>query len=425
MYKYKFCLHAPLALVLWGSWGAVGTAQGPPPAPVVVATVQQAKVRATVDVVGTIRPVNECTISSESAGLVRTLAVQRGDYVKAGQVVCTLKDTDLKLSLAEGLARLAALKHRLAELEAGTRKEDIARLRAMTTEAKAVKEKWDREKVRVGKLYNEQAASIKEYQDTISDWIAANQRLAQTQAALAKAIAGPRKQVIAQARARVHAQQAVVDQIKDRLDKTAIRAPYTGYITDKLTEVGQWVRIGGPVVDLLALDRVLARVDIPESAIRFAKRGDPAAVWIDALQQEFVGQVVHIIPRGDPAARTFPVEVEMANPKQHIKPGMFVRAKLPAGPVVQRLTVPKDAIVRDGRQRTVWVVRSSVAVPELVTTAIEQADRVAVSGNLKVGDHVVIRGNERLVPMPGGTPVTIQRSKSPPAATTKPSKPGT
>jgi len=373
-------------------------AQRPGPAPVVAAPVVQGKVRATINVVGTIMPETECTVASEISGAVRELAVNQGDYVKEGQILCRVKDTELRLLLAEVQAKLEAMRQALAELEAGTRKEDIDRLQAAVKEAKAVKDKWDKERARVEGLYKEGTASIKEYQDTIYDSIAADQRVAQFQADLAKAIAGPRKEQIARARAEVDAQKAVVEQIKDKISKTQIRAPYSGYVIAKRTEVGEWLNLGGPVVDMLAMDRVLARVDIPEKAIVFAKPGDRAEVWIDALQRRFPGKLVHIIPQGDPSARTFPVEIEIANADRIIKPGMFVRAKLPAGPEIDSLIVPKDALVRLGPTRVIYVIRNQLAVAEFVQTGLEQQDRISISGNIKPGELVVIRGNERLVP---------------------------
>lgn len=423
MYRSRVrCSGRYLVAILGGIVGSISSvswAQGPPPAPVVAAHVRQAKVRATAKVVGTILPMTESTVSSEIAGLVKELPIRQGDEVQAGQLLCKLKDDTLGLLLNEALARLEALRQTLAELEAGTRKEDLERLRAVVEEAKAMKDKWDREKERVERIYKEKAASAQEYSDTISDWIAGVQRLAQAQAELAKAEAGPRKEEIARARAEVNAQQAIVNQIQDRINKTEIRAPYGGYIITKQTEMGQWITQGGPVVELLALDRVLARVDIPENAVIFVQKGDKAQVWIDALQQEFAGKVVHIIPRGDPSARTFPIEIEIVNDARMIKPGMFVQATLPAGPEIDSLIVPKDAIVRRGPVRMIYAVRMNHAVPVIVETGLEEKDQISIAGQIGPGELVVTRGNQRLIP---GQEVIVENAKEsgPPETTSGP-----
>ncbi len=138
------------------------------------------------------------------------------------------------------------------------------------------------------------------------------------------------------------------DQIKDKLAKTSIRAPFSGYITAKRTEVGQWITVGGTCFDLINIETVLIRVNVPESTISYVKPSDPAGIRIDALDIDVTGKVVHIIPRGDPAARTFPVEIEVINKTGRLKAGMFARAKLPAGPEIQPLMVTKRWIGGNG-----------------------------------------------------------------------------
>ncbi len=386
-------------------------AQGMPPARIVAALVDQAKIRQTAEVVGTIVPLTEGTVSSETPGLVTKMHVKQGDRVTKGQVICQMRDTSLKLLLDEAQATLESMKQTLAELEAGTRKEDMDRLKAVAAEAEAIKERWDHENARVEGLYESKVASLKEYQDTVAEWAASTQRLAQCHADLAKAIAGPRKEVLARARARILAQQARARQIQDRIGKMSIKAPYTGYIIRKLTEVGQWVRIGGSVVDMLAVDQVLARVNLPEKSIAFVKVGDSATVLVDAVDREYSGKVAHIIPKADVAARAFPVEIEIDNQNGAIKPGMFVRAILPGGPEIDSLIVPKDAVIRQGPMRVVHVIRNGRAVAEFVKVGLEKGDRISVFGNLKKGDAVVVRGNERLAPIPGGVPVVVTNAK--------------
>jgi len=398
-------------------WGQAPPQAAPQAAPVVVAPVKHQVVRATIELVGTVLAETESGVCSEVSGLVQKIAVKQGQRVDKGDLLCKLKDTDLHLQYREAAARLESLRQRLAELEAGTRREQIDRLRALYEEAKAIKEKWDREKQRMERLFEEKVASLKEYRDTMADWRAATFRLAATKAELEEAIAGPRKEEIARARADVEAQQAIVDQIKDKIEKTSIRAPFKGYVTAKHTEVGEWVSTGGLIVNLIDLETVLVRVNVPESAISFVRIEDPAEVRIDALDTQVSGKVVHIIPQGDQAARTFPVEIRVPNAKGTLKAGMFARAKLPAGPEMQALTVPKDAIVRQGPMRMVYTLKMGRALPVMVQTGLEERDQVAVYGELKAGDLVVVRGNERLQP---GMPVTAMGPDGKPIEQTEP-----
>jgi len=406
----KISVRAILVMLIFSLPGVAGGQEppaGPPGAPVTVVSIAGSTVRATIEVIGTVLPATESKICTEVAGLVQHMPVKQGQRVKKGQILCKLNDTAVRLSGQEAQATLEALKQQLAELTAGSRKEDIERLQANHEEAKAVKDKWQREKARLDDLYEKQVASSKEYLDTMADYTAAAQRLAAAKAALDKAVAGPRKEQIARARARVVAQQAVADQIQDRLEKTSIPAPFDGYVTAKRTELGQWLQVGGVVADMIDLQTVLIRVDVPENAIIFVKAGDPAEAQIDALGMTVSGKVVHIIPSGDRAGRTFPVEIEVANESGKLKAGMFARAKLPAGAVIQALTVPKDAIVRRGPMRMVYVVRMNTAIAVPIETGLEHTDRVAVFGQLQTGDLVVVRGNESLRPGQNVIPIGL------------------
>ena len=393
-----------------------GSAAGQPPggraANVIVAGVSERTVQASISLPGTVEPKRRSILSSEVNGLVREMPVEIGDSVKAGRLICKLKDDTLKLDLAGATATLARLQDRLAELEAGTRPEEITLAKAAVEEAKAIFDRWQNEKERIDSLRAGGTASIKEYRDITSEYLAAAKRLVQTEARHTLAVEGPRKETIAQAGHAVEAQKAVVDRIADQLAKTTILAPFSAYVVNKRTEVGEWMNEGGPICEVVDLDEARVRVLVPESAISFAKRGEVVPVRIDALGRTFDGTIRYIVPQADQTALTFPVEVVVPNPKHTLMSGMFARVKVPAGPKVLRRIVPADAVVYEGRDERVFVIRegpgSIMAVPLSVRTGLPVADLpgwVALeAADVKVGDRVVTRGNERLT---GPTPVNI------------------
>jgi HlyD family secretion protein len=357
----------------------------------------------TITVVGTVRPMRRSVLGSEIAGLVKELRVEEGDRVEAGALICQLRDTTARLALDEARETVSQLEAALAELEAGTREEDVRSAKAAAEEAKALWENWKYERERIAGLERENAASPKEINDTIAELAAAEQRYRQAQAEYDKAVAGPRKEVIAQARFAVAAEGVKLQQLQDEFDKTTIEAPFTGFVTEKRTEVGEWIPLGGAVVELVELDAVLVRVMVPESAISFAKRGDPVRVRIDALRDVFTGTIKHIVPQADLAARTFPVEIEIPNPKYALKAGMFARATLPAGRTTKSIVVPKDALVnRAGNFMVVAAMPSPqgqgyMAMPVPVELGAEIGERVAVfAPQLRPGVPIAVRGQERV-----------------------------
>jgi len=316
------------------------------------------------------------TVASEIAGMVVELSAEAGDFVKAGQVICRLRD-DVR---------------RFAHQEAEAAKE---RFEKALDEWRAMVERAAFEKARLAELRDEGQGTEREYLFAKTDHDAAVAKLAQGESEL-------------------RGRQAVVSMLADNLARAEIRAPFDGYVVSKRTEVGSWIIEGGPVVDMVALDVARVRVPVPESAAAYCRPGMQAIVLIDALNRGFEGRIGRIIPDADPKARTFPIEIDVANPETTLKAGMFARADVPSGPSGPRLVVPKDAIVRRGPTSQIFVVRPEgeglpKAVPMPVEVDTEILDDVTVKADgLKAGDLVVVRGNELMF---GPTPVMVTLRK--------------
>ncbi len=374
--------------------------------PVAVAPIVQREIPASIKLVGTVQPDREATVAAEVAGAVVQMDVEEGQFVRAGDLLCRLGDELLKLRLAEAQARLGFLQAQLDELEAGTRKETIEQRKAELEEAQAMLEKWEFERKRVLDLFERNQASDKERHDVEMEYLAARRRMTRAKALYDIAIRGPRPQEIARARYDVEAQKHVVAQIQHDLNKTRIVAPFDGFVTEKLTELGQWVAAGGAVCRLVALEQVRVRADVPQRVIRFATAGAPARVQIESLGYARAAKISRVIPTGDPTARTFPVEIDLPNAEHRLLAGMFAWVFVPAGEPGPRLLVPKDALVTRGNVTQVFVVRqqgpAAMAMPVVVETGLEWGELIEVRGpGLKPGGKVVVRGNERLYgPMP-------------------------
>lgn len=385
-------------------WSAGLSAQQQPPSPVVTAAATGARVEEVIELVGSIQAERTSMVGSQESGLVEELDARRGDYVEQGQLICRLNSDTLQFQLEEARATLESLQQTLAELQAGTRSEIIDQLKAVVEERRQEKRKWEIEKDRIEQARQANAATETEVETTDAEYLAADSRLAAAKATLAEAVKGPRKEEIARARAQVVSQEAVVARLEDQLAKSSIRAPFAGFLIRDLVEVGQWVNTGGSIVEMIDVSSVLARVDIPEQSIAFIQVGDDSEVFVEALDQRVVGTVARVIPAADPNARTFPVEVRLPNEQGMIKPGMFCRAKFPAGPTIDAVVVPKGALTELGPMTAVYVVIDNQAQPMPVETGIPDGTNIAVFGPVAPGMPVVVRGNERLFP---GAPVQV------------------
>lgn len=342
---------------------------GPPPAPVVVDQARLEQLESRREVVGELRAVSRSRLASRRSGLVVAVAVEPGEAVAAGQTLVQLDERDAQLDLERARALLqqreAETHRREAELEQAQR--DVLQLQALLAKGSATQNELD-------------------------------------DALTAEAVA---KAQLEQARAQEQQARVEVEQAKARLSDMTVRAPFSGVVAAKLTEVGQWAREGDAVVDLVALDPIDAWLEAPQHlAARLLALGlDPAKA---AVRDEATGSLhevtaMAVSPVADPQSRNVEVRARLANPSGLLRPGMSVVGLLPEGRVEPTLTVHKDAVLLDEAGAFVYVVRAQRAAPVRVRTLFAVGLRVAVlAQGLAPGDLVIVEGNERLFP---GQPV--------------------
>jgi len=302
------------------------------------------------DVSGTLVAEREARLSPRVDGLVARVHVDAGDRVRAGQTLMELDPAVGRQALSRTRADVAAAE--TAAAEAGRRADEARRLAR-------------------------------------DQFIAASQ--ADTLVAEAES-----------ARAALAAVRAASREQAELVDRHVLPAPFDGVIAEKLAEAGEWVQRGTPVLSLVATDRVRLDVQVPQERYADLGTGTEVRVRADALGGETLpARVLARVPVTDPGARTFLLRLQVDDPQGRLLPGTSARAEIAVPARTDALAVPRDALLRqpdggyslfvvedgDGglvaRQRTVEVVRDS-------------GEQVALSGGVRRGERVVVRGNEAL-----------------------------
>ncbi len=406
-----FCLLA-LFVSTCGTVGAQEAPQGPPPAPVTTAVAEGGAFSKPVHVTGTVEAMASTVLSSEVDGYMAELRVDEGDAVTREQVLAQIRVLPYRFALerAEALAR--ADRERLRELRAGTRAEDIAMAKANLAKAEVAAEKANKNYARSQSLLDKKIISDEEFDAAHERWEEAQAILEVEKATHERALAGAREEEIGAARARVAASQAQVAVAKDRLDRTTIRAPFDGVITAKHTEVGSWVSVGDGVFDLDTTSRVRVRVDIPETYYGQIVIGSDMSITFDSVpNQTFVGKVTKKIPRASGRSRAFPIKVDLDNSEGRLASGMLARVMLETPHSGESsVIVPRDALVPRGPNHILVRVQDKDGQPIAEILPVKPGryfgEAVEVFGDLRAGDRVVVRGNERLRP---GQPLVLDR----------------
>lgn len=321
--------------------------KAPPAVPVHIAEVQKKMIQDQIAIIGTTEPLRESIVASEVSGLVETFLVKAGDFVPQGTPLAELGSKGLSLRLNRTLAAHAATQSRLVQAE--------------------------KELQRVDSLKRTNSISAKQYDEAFHNHSVLKNELL------------------------MH--KADIDQLEYDISQKKVLAPFSGYVAAEHTQVGQWVHTGGPVVTLVDMSRVLIKVDVPETYAVNIHADSKAGVTIDSLNKKPISASVYAMPpKGDPNARTFPIHIRVANTDRRIKSGMAATVSFSVGAKRTVILVPKDAIVTSGSQRLVYVVANDKVAPVSINVIGYHDNDAAVKGDLKSGQQVVIRGNERLRP---------------------------
>jgi RND family efflux transporter MFP subunit len=298
---------------------------------------------------GTLTAERSARLSPRVDGLVAAMKVDAGDRVKAGDILLELDST--------------VAKHALARAQAGA-----AEARAAVTEAERLVTEA-RRLTGEGHIPETEAA----------------RRHAQLQAA----------------QAALAANQAAQQEQAELVRRHVLPAPFAGVIARKLTEVGEWVTRGTPVLELVSTQRVRLDVQAPQEQFLRIDAQAQVKVFADALPGKALpARITARVPVSDASARTFLIRMLVEDPAGQLLPGTSATAIIDLAGDRKALLVPRDALLRypDGSY-SLFVVLSTdgrTIARERKVTIGRGGNDVEVIDGLAPGERVVVRGNESL-----------------------------
>jgi RND family efflux transporter MFP subunit len=342
--------HLTAAALFLMLFSVVAAAQ----APVQVETVSDRPIVRQINVTGTVTSPRTAVLSTAVAGIVAELTIDEGHRVETGEAL---------LRLDAELAQLA-LERALAEVR--QRESAVADARRRFDEAEEV---------------------------------GTQRGIARTQIESLRAEVSSDEAALVASKAAAREQQAIVE-------RHTLKAPFAGVISERHTELGEWVNPGDRLLELVATDNLRFDFRVGQDSFVALSPDTPVEITLDALPDQSVsGHIETIVPVKDPSARTFLVRILADNTEADgplgITPGMSARGKLNIDVGRSGVAVSRDALLRfpDGRV-TAWVVDTGSGLPvvreRVVSTGFEFDGVVEIVKGLSDGDVVVVRGNETL-----------------------------
>ncbi len=174
-----------------------------------------------------------------------------------------------------------------------------------------------------------------------------------------------------------------------------IEADVAGDLTHDWIEIGSMVSPQKPVFAISELQQVYVIAQVFEHLANQVRLGDAVMIETDALEKSINGRVVEINPAVQKPSRTLEVKILVDNSSRRLKPGMFAVCYFQSRPR-PGMSIPLDAIIQSGANKYVYVVQQDQVRLQSIQTGIMQDQNVEVTFGLKVGDRVVVVGQNQL-----------------------------
>lgn len=371
---------------------------------------------------GYVMAAHKIELASKSIGRVAWVGVEMGDKVKKDTTLVRLEDDEYKARVAQQQGLVDNAKAQLAELEAGSRPEDIGAAKARVDQAQAELTNGEISLERLKGLEATRAVSRQQIDD--ADALVRGKRAAletvRQQYELSKA--GPRKETIDAQRATVRQLEGSLKLATIDLENTVIKSPVDATVLSRNVEVGEFVTTGfvgdrgakGFVVSIADLSDLRVELDISQNDFAKVMAKQPCWIVTDAYpDKKYKGVVDLISPEANRQKATILVRVKVLDPDDLLKPDMnatvsFLSPKKSPGTRGASASTERPAIripASAVRDNAVFVVENNKAVRRTVTATKTSGKDVQIEKGLIGGEDLILNPPDTL--QDGATVKTI------------------
>ena len=276
----------------------------------------------------------EVDLAFQVAGRISQLNTDEGQWVEQGAPIASLDQRDYQLALQQAAAYAEATKASLAALQAGTRQQELRVAEAVLQKAKSQLNYAKADVKRISTLVSKKLSSEDQLQQAQLNYEVALASVDQAEQQLKLLKEGPRKEDIQRAQAQYNASIESDEMARQQLAYTQLQSPITGMVTVRLSEKGEVVTAGMPIVRIAELSKPWVRAYLSETDLGRVKLGQPVQVSIDSLPGKTLnGKLTFISPVAEFTPKTvetrelrtglvYRIKVELDNPDGVLKIGM-------------------------------------------------------------------------------------------------------
>jgi RND family efflux transporter MFP subunit len=354
-------------------------AEPEPVTPVQVAEAVKSTIHDIVSADAVLYPKDQATINPKISAPVRRFLVNRGDHVKQGQLIAELENRDLIAAATESRGQLAQAESNARTTTASVPEQvtkaetDVDAARA---QADAAQKLFDSRQ----QLFKEGAIARKSVDEAQVALAQARAQLETAQQHLTALQAVGRQEMVRSAAAQVEAARGHHETVQAQVGYSEIRSPISGVVTDRPLYPGEMANAGMPLLTVMDVSSVVARVNLSQEQARNVKVGNTATLTPIDGSTAVAGTVTIVSPAVDPNSTTIQVWVQAVNPGEHLRVGASVHATIVAATIDGATIVPEAAILpaEEGGSMVVVIDETNTANHTKVQVGIREGDRVQV-----------------------------------------------
>jgi RND family efflux transporter MFP subunit len=347
------------------------------PKQVQTARVEERQLGASVLVNGTLDAYDRATVGTKVAGRLQSLAVDLGSRVRRGQLLARIDPTDYNIRLQQAEAGLAQARVRLGLPPGGgsdsvdpSDTPPVREARAVLEEARATRERYSA-------LLKDGVISKADFDQVLSQSRVAESRYQESLEEIRnrQAVATQRRAEVALAR--------------QQLADTAVYAAFDGVVQQRIASLGEYLAAGAPVVELVKIDPLRFRAQVPERDAATIRPGQSVQLAVDGAPGEYSGRITRLSPTITERTRVLEIEADIPNDGA-LRAGSFARATIVTDTTSASLAIPKEALVTFAGIEKVVLVEKGKTKEKPVTTGRRTGPYVEVLSGVKAGDEVVL-----------------------------------
>ncbi len=377
-----------------------------PTVSVQVAPVEKTTIQHVIRAQAILFPKQQAAIVPKISAPVQKFLVKRGSAVHEGELLAVLENRDLTAAAQDTKGAYDQAQATYETTTAAGLPEEIRKAEADAQQAQQALDAQQKVYESRQQLFDQGALPRKELDQSRVDFTLARNQSEIAKKHLEALMAIGKQQELKAAAGQLESAKGKYLGAQAQLSYSEIRSPINGLITDRPLYPGEMAAAGTPLLTVMDISSVIAKVHIPQDDAAALKVGDKGTMTVPGIDEPIEGKVTVVSPALDPNSTTVEVWFEAKNPKHELKPGTSVQVSLTAKTVNDALVVPVSSLVTapDGTTTVMVAGPDGRAHQKAVKLGIRNGDDVQIVDGVAANDKVVSNGAYGL---PDNTKITI------------------